>query len=238
MMTLVPIAHWVANLFARDKDRSTSGIGRLVKEYLAAGLLAAVLFTVPLVVVAFAAHAAYDGGANVFRGAVLTAFAGLLSLIFARPSALPFINRSSLSQTYAARLARAYLGASNPIRHRPEGANVTEVVAGDDVASIRDYAPYKTGGPLHLINMTVNQTIEFTSQRGNRDRKGENVAVSSLAMSVGKRWHAAWQDHIGSVLEGRGQKRPTRLLPLGHLRGNDHPLVDETGAASNRAQML
>src|SRR3954451_3716375 len=28
------------------------------------------------------------------------------------------------------------------------------------------------------------------------------------------------------------------LAPVGHLRGNDHPLVDETGTPARRAQML
>jgi hypothetical protein len=75
------------------------------------------------------------------------------SAIFAHPAALVFVNRSSLAQTYAARLARAYLGATNPLRQRPEASNVTEVAAGDDVASIRNYMPHLVGGPLHLINV-------------------------------------------------------------------------------------
>jgi choline dehydrogenase-like flavoprotein len=238
MMALMPLAHKAANLFARDPDNAATGLTRFVKQYIAAGVLAAVLFTLPLVIVAFAAHAAFDGGSNIPRGVALTLFAGLLSIIFAHPRAITFVNRSSLAPVYAARLARAYLGATNPVRHRPEGANITEVVAGDDVASIREYAPYRTGGPLHLINMTVNQTIEFTSQRGNRDRKGENLAVSSLAMSIGRRWHAAWRDRTGTGLRPDEHKRLARLEPIGHLRGSDHPLVDETGNATNRAQNL
>jgi hypothetical protein len=237
MAALVPLAQKIANLFATDPDNSATGVGRFVKKHIAAGVLAAVLFTVPLVIVAFAAHAAFDGGSDVPRGVALTLSAGLLSIIFAHPRAITFVNRSSLAPVYAARLARAYLGASNPVRHRPEGANITEVVAGDDVA-IRDYAPYKTGGPLHLINMTVNQTVEFTSQRGNRDRKGENLAVTNLAMSIGRRWHAAWKARTDTGLGTDETKPLARLEPIGYLRGGDHPLVDETGHATNRAQTL
>jgi len=239
MTALAPLMRWVAKLFAGDNSGGTaSGIARLVKGYFATWALAGGLFAVPLIVVAFVAHAAYDGGLNTWRGVAVTFFTAVLSLVFANRRATVFVNRSSLSQVYAARLARAYLGASNPLRHRPQGANVTEVVAGDDVASIREYEPFQTGGPFHLINMTVNQTVDFSSQRGNRDRKGENVAVSCLAMSIGQEWHAAWEDRIGPVRPGLGSKRPSRLVPLGYLRGADHPLVDEAGNPTNNAEML
>ena len=237
MMALLPLVQRVASFLTSDRNDST-GLAKVVKDYVAAAVPAAALFIVALTTVAFAAHAAYDGGANVPRGLVLTLFFGLVSLALVHPRAQAFVNRSSLAQIYAARLARAYLGATNPVRHRPEGSNVTEVVAGDDVASIRDYLPYKTGGPFHLINMTVDQTVEFTSQRGNRCRKGENVAVSSIGMSIGYQWHAAWQDSVAPAGPWIGRKRPTALVPIGHLRGSDHPLVDERGAAAERAQML
>jgi hypothetical protein len=237
MMAFLPLVQRVANFFASDRN-DPSGLGKLIKDYVAATVPATVLFIGPLTLVAFAAHAAYDGGANVPRGITLTLFFGLVSLVLVHPRVRAFVNRSSLAQVYAARLARAYLGATNPVRHRPEGSNITEVVAGDDVASIRDYLPYKTGGPFHLINMTVNQTVEFTSQRGNRERKGDNVAVSSIGMSIGHHWHAAWQDGAEPAAAWLGRKRPTALVPMGHLRGSDHPLVDEIGAAAQRAEML
>jgi choline dehydrogenase-like flavoprotein len=239
MALLAPLMRWMANLFAGEHTSgTTTGIGGLLRNYFDAGKLAAALFVIPLVTVAFAAHAAYDGGLNLTRGGLATLFTFVLSVIFAHPKALTFVNRSSLSQVYAARLARAYLGASNPVRHRPQGANITEVVAGDDVASIREYKPFVTGGPFHLINMTVNQTVEFTSQRGNRDRQGDNLAVSCAAMTIGESWHAAWQDRAGPARQGLGQRRPTALKPLGYLQGADHPLVDAAGKAANNAEML
>jgi hypothetical protein len=113
------------------------------------------------------------------------------------------------------------------------------VVAGDDVASIREYRPYLTGGPLHLINLTVNQTVDFTSQRGNRDRKGEPVAVSPIALTVGEKWHASWEDaEAADRLDEGLRKRPARLEPLGHRRGTMHPLIDEMGKGSSGAEML
>ena len=84
-------------------------------------------------------------------------------------------------------------------------------MAGDDVASLRNYEPFRAGGPLHLINLTVNQTVDFSSQRGNRDRKGDNVAVSSIGMSIGRLWHSAWADAPGET-EIRLRRRKTAAV--------------------------
>jgi hypothetical protein len=156
----------------------------------------------------FLSHAAYGGGTTMGAGTAATGLTLILSLVLALPTAIVFVNRSSLTQVYAARLARAYLGASNPLRFRPEGRNVTEVMAGDDVSAIQNYRPYESGGPLHLLNVTVNQTVDFSSQRGNRDRKGENMAVSALALSVGQKWHGAWS----RLPEDQPANVPTRCL--------------------------
>ena len=137
---LMPVVRWIATLMAGDKGPgSLSAIVRYARKQVLAGLLAAALFLIPLVFVSFTAHAAYQGGLALCYGLMATAVAFILSLIFTHPAALVFVNRSSLTQTYAAKLARAYLGATNPLRHRPEASNISEVAAGDDVASIRNY---------------------------------------------------------------------------------------------------
>jgi choline dehydrogenase-like flavoprotein len=206
LVAVIPIARMVANFIAKKNPPTgpPSTLGRIFKKELMAGVLALVLLTVPLVLYSFASHAAYHGGNTVWLGVGITLFALSLAFILSRKAALPFVNRSSLCQTYASRLARAYLGASNPLRHRPDGANINEVMPGDDVASIRNYCPHKAGGPLHLINVTINQTVDFTSQRGNRDRKGENMAVSCLGLGVGQRWHSFWVDRTALFAEGAG----------------------------------
>src|SRR6266508_316412 len=236
---LTPVARFIASLFTREKKAGPpSTLDRLIRQQAMAGLLAGVLLIAPLVFVSFAAHAAYGGGRLFWPGVGATALAWVVSIILAFPSAVVFVNRSSLSQTYAARLARAYLGASNPIRFRPEGRDVTEVMAGDDVPSIQDYRPHLAGGPLHLINVTVNQTVDFTSQRGNRDRKGENLAVSAIGLTVGERWHGAWTDRPQDPATDVPRKRPSGIEPLGHVPGTDHPLIDETGQPTRSAEML
>lgn len=99
-----------------------------------------------------------------------------------------FLNRSSLFSFYRSRLVRSYLGAVNPGRFtmasgpvvspidvpalgKDEVHAVSEVIAGDDVA-IADYRSDAQGGPEHLINVCVNQTLDEGKGLFNRDRKG------------------------------------------------------------------
>ena len=105
---------------------------------------------------------------------------------------LPFVNLSSLSQFYSARLSRTYIGASNPERQKGAGVNLTEEVHGDDLAIDR-YAPHEHGGPLHLINVTLNETVGGQSQIEDRDRKGLAMAVGPSGVSVGVTQHATWK---------------------------------------------
>jgi hypothetical protein len=87
-----------------------------------------------------------------------------------------FINLSSLSTFYAARLRRAYLGASS------HGNDFTSVRQDDpeDTIRVEDYygATIKAGCPLHIINVTVAETIAGTSNLVARDRKGKPMQLS------------------------------------------------------------
>lgn len=100
------------------------------------------------------------------------------------------LDMSSYHHFYSSRLTRAYLGAANPLRTTacappappsppapgatvPNG--VTRFVAGDAVA----YATYHTNpaAPLHLINATLNQTVDGSEELVQRDRKGKPFVV-------------------------------------------------------------
>jgi hypothetical protein len=105
-----------------------------------------------------------------------------------------FVNLSSLQQLYAARLGRAYLGASNPERRRNANYSMTALLAGDDVA-LADYAPHENGGPLHYVNVTVNETLSGRTQIERRDRKGVPLAIGPCGMSVGTGDHSLWADN-------------------------------------------
>jgi hypothetical protein len=113
---------------------------------------------------------------------------------------LTFLNLSSIQQFYAARLARAYLGASNPRRTgfgtapaagQPMTQDVTEAIEGDDVP-FSAYRPEQHGGPIHLINVTINETLAGASQLEQRDRKGLGMAVGPCGISVARVHHAIW----------------------------------------------
>jgi hypothetical protein len=118
------------------------------------------------------------------------AIAFVVSLATSRTFA--FLNLSSYQGLYGARLTRAYLGGSNPGRVGPAGVRITETIEGDDL-SFADYAPYRVGGPLHFVNVTLNETVDGKSEIEQRDRKGLPMAVGPFAMSVGVKHHALWQ---------------------------------------------
>jgi hypothetical protein len=121
--------------------------------------------------------------------------AGLtLALALATAILRPFVNRSSLHALYEARLRRAYLGATNPARlgETDERPPLTEPHEGDSIPW-RWYDPSQHGGPLHLINVTINETVHGRSQVEQRDRKGLAMAVGPAGVSVGKTHHALWK---------------------------------------------
>jgi hypothetical protein len=102
-----------------------------------------------------------------------------------------FVNLSSMQQIYAARLSRAYLGATNPLRREHANHSMTDLIPGDDL-SFDHYLPHRHGGPLHLINVTLNETLSGKTHIERRDRKGMNVAMGPCGLSVAKRSHALW----------------------------------------------
>jgi len=101
-----------------------------------------------------------------------------------------FLNMSSLHMFYKERIVRGYLGAAN---RRRLGASPIEQVSGlelpqvpvgevdphDDIGQLR-YAPHAQGGPVHLLNVCINQTHDTRERLFNRDRK-------SLPLTVGPR---------------------------------------------------
>ncbi|ACB75756.1 patatin-like phospholipase family protein [Opitutus terrae] len=143
-----------------------------------------------------------------------------------------FVNLSSLQQTYAARLARAYLGATNPLRQRHANHAMTELIPGDDLA-LDDYAPHQRGGPLHLVNVTVNETLSGKTQIERRDRKGLAMAVGPCGLSVGTGSHALWVEspaHTSALdrLQALWESRRRTIAPVPVPAGEFHALCDPT----------
>ncbi|WP_213881348.1 hypothetical protein [Pseudomonas sp. dw_358] len=111
----------------------------------------------------------------------LALFAGIATLITGQFSG--FLNSSSLQSFYASRLTRAYLGASNGQRfdgdagQRRRSMSVAEPLASDDLSLAQFYGT-RTAGPLHLINVTMNLTVDPAEQLVQRDRKGKPLCLA------------------------------------------------------------
>lgn len=90
------------------------------------------------------------------RLALLAAMTMLWVLLTGRH--LQFLNRSSLHDFYRSRLINTYLGACR-----------------DDI-KLSEYEPHKHGGPVHLMNVCVNQTFQRKGMF-NIDRQGEIMTV-------------------------------------------------------------
>jgi hypothetical protein len=114
------------------------------------------------------------------------AIAFLLSILFGQT--WTFVNGSSHQSLYSSRLTRAYLGASNP--NRFGDGSVTTVLPGDNI-DLASYwpPPAEKGTPLHLINVTINETIDGRSQVQQQDRKGIGMALGPRGLSVGVEHH-------------------------------------------------
>ena len=137
---------------------------------------------------------------------------GIFTLLFGHTRR--FVNLSSVHGFYTDQLTRTYLGASNearldPTQEHPQGS-ASSTVKGDDCGGARywnwpgppglEVSPeehaavakprtWQKGGPLHLINVTVNETVDIRSGVQNQDRKGIGLAVGPSALSLGIRHH-------------------------------------------------
>ncbi len=129
----------------------------------------------------------------------------LLTILIGRN--LPLLNRSTSQPLYSARLIRSYLGASNPKRKLPENRSILQPITGDDTAW-KSYKPFESGGPLHLVNVTLNETVHARTGIESRTRKGEGMAIGPCGISVGRRHHAQFQmDDDGQLFPISGRDR-------------------------------
>ena len=132
------------------------------------------------------------------RNASWSVLGWLLALQAVLAFASLFLNRSSQHAFYAERLIRTFVGASNPQRHpsarsssRGDEVNVAEPIEGDDIA-FEDYhgQVIAHGGPLHLINVTLNETVSEFAATMLRDRKGLPLVIGPCGLSSGVVHHA------------------------------------------------
>ncbi|WHZ09920.1 MAG: hypothetical protein OJF60_000359 [Burkholderiaceae bacterium] len=122
------------------------------------------------------------------------ALAGLLLLGLITGVTFQFLNLSTLQNLYTARIVRAYLGASNAARAASRGGDaITEPHARDDLSLDQYYGSqprHPTSlAPLHLINVTINDTIASRHALVYQDRKGLPLAVTPEGYMVDGRMH-------------------------------------------------
>lgn len=138
---------------------------------------------------------------------VVAGFSALYVILSCRSFEL--LNLASLHNFYRARIERAYVSSGNskdrncaatdskPIARFPHPAflsaspadtmcvaPLTEAIEGDDI-DLTLYEPQAHGGPIHLINCCVNQSVDDRTGLYNADRKGISLTVSSLGVEVG-----------------------------------------------------
>ncbi len=126
----------------------------------------------------------FGEGAGAFLGCLLAAILLLTMVTGQFPG---FINLSSLQTFYGARITRAYLGASNKVRFE-KTVSVSEPLSGDNL-KIEDFYDgankrLTTFAPLHIVNVTLNKTVDPAEQLVQRDRKGQPLAVMPYGFSV------------------------------------------------------
>jgi hypothetical protein len=111
------------------------------------------------------------------------ALAGLVLLALITGVSFQFLNLSTLQNLYTARIVRAYLGASNPARAKDSRWDaITEPHPRDDMSLEQYYGAEARRpaslAPLHLINVTINETVEAHSALVYQDRKGRPLAIT------------------------------------------------------------
>jgi choline dehydrogenase-like flavoprotein len=156
--------------------------------------------------------------------------AGCLALSLAIGRATGIVNLSSLQSLYAARLARTYLGAANEERLQARGSSEPRDVDAprpNDDTLLQNYHPERQGGPLHLINVCVNETVDVSSGRQLAEDKGLSMCVGPSGVSVGVRFHALWD-----ALDPQEQEMEVRMQ-----RALENPVVvaDATPASEHDA---
>ena len=184
----LPFVRKLAITMIPDLVNPTTGrLGSKITVNVLAFTLATLLFFA-VDVVAHAVFTSRQVGIWVVVAALVT------SLALGR--ALNFLNLSSLQQHLTQKLVRTFLGASNDLRVHPTGTTPpvpVHVSSQDDDVVFGKYHPEENGGPLHLINVCINQTVDHVSGRQLRQNKGLPMCVGPQGVSVGRQYHALWQ---------------------------------------------
>ncbi|MEX3936335.1 hypothetical protein AB4Y32_31895 [Paraburkholderia phymatum] len=117
--------------------------------------------------------------------AVFLAFAFFFIVALIDGSCIQFLNLSTYQRMYSTRLTRAFLGATNSRRLRDSRKrDVTSLVPGDSISMGEYYSKYNCA-PVHLINATINKTIDWDSALVQRGSRGMSISVGPAGVTIG-----------------------------------------------------
>ena len=223
LAAILPILRMLWDRFGSVRRMGHDPTAKPLLAKVHAGTAAFLIAGFLLLAVDVLAHAAFNTDTRV--GMWTIAVAVVTSLAVGRATA--FLNLSSLQSIYAARLSRTFLGASNPARvyaHPTAVPASINAVHLDDDLPFHLYHPERVGGPLHLINVCVNQSVDALSGRHIDQDKALPMCVGPKGLSVGVRYHALWEradeayenrmDRALRVAEGRGGQRGSERTAL------------------------
>ncbi|MBB3609861.1 GMC oxidoreductase [Rhizobium sp. BK602] len=201
----------VIGLIPRDDAQMTGkASGKLLIPVLAFSFAALLFLAVDIL-----AHSAFKQGLST---GVWVTLAGL-AVSAAAGRAINFLNLSSLQQSLTQKLTRTFLGASNNWRVHPVGTDAPVPIQvsdeGDDM-SLSDYHPERNGGPLHLINVCINQTVDHISGRQLRQNKGLPMCLGPGGISVGQQYHAIWETPPEDLAADKAIVRALPVAPDPH----------------------
>lgn len=113
-----------------------------------------------------------DGEVTYYFPTIRLAWVSLVAvlLLFLKMNNWSFLNRSSLHQFYRLRLGLAWLGFEKFNQTQQQQRETDVNPAGD--MRFSDYKPWYQGGPVHLINVCLNDTSVRTG-----DRQGHQMSV-------------------------------------------------------------
>lgn len=198
----IPLLRWIVTRATQEASAGTALASRFTRMATLLGIPMIIFLILMIDVLAHRLMQAHPGWSWGFTAIGL---AILFSLATGR--AFDFLNFSSLRATVAARLARIFLGASNEERIHSAPDNPSrdiDLVHPKDDMPFHEYHPEEHGGPLHFINVCLNETVDFASGREVRDRNGLSMCVTPHGVGVGLRYFAQWT--APDVLFPRWQK--------------------------------
>lgn len=155
---------------------------------------------------------------------------------------IQFLNLSTYQRLYSTRLTRTFIGATNRVRlDQANRRDVTSLVPGDSIA-MGQYYHGQSCAPVHLINTTINKTIDWNSSLVQRGARGLIMSIGPAGMTVGAKlgvlqceWHRA--NDISTPASHTLSGKPTEHIWLESLTLGDWIAISGAAVSTGLGQM-